>query len=247
VTLRVLSYNIRYGGTGRETSLAAVIRAAEPDLVVLQEATRPDVVERLARDTDMVSWASSRTMSVGYLSRLPVSHHEWHRPPGSKRSFLEIVLGDARARVFGVHLSAIHGNWRERRRMQELTGTLASIARHQSGFHVVLGDFNTLAPGEQLELKRLPPHLRLLVWLGGRTIRWQTIQAMLDAGYVDGFRSLHPSVGGATFPSHDPHVRLDFVFLPIASAAKLLRCEVVDGSTARSASDHLPLLAEIEV
>jgi len=54
-------------------------------------------------------------------------------------------------------------------------------------------------------------------------------------------------VGGATFPSRDPHVRLDFVFLPIASAAKLRSCEIVDGPTARSASDHLPLLAEVEV
>ncbi len=48
VILRLLSYNIRYGGAGREAALAAVIRAAAPDLVVLQEATNPQVVERLA-------------------------------------------------------------------------------------------------------------------------------------------------------------------------------------------------------
>ena len=41
MTLRVLSYNIRYGGTGREAELLTVIRSAAPDLVVFQEATQP--------------------------------------------------------------------------------------------------------------------------------------------------------------------------------------------------------------
>ena len=33
---------------------------------------------------------------------------------------------------------------------------LASIAGHQHGFHVLTGDFNTLAPGEMLERRLLP-------------------------------------------------------------------------------------------
>ena len=32
--LRLLSYNIRYGGSGREAALAAVVNAMRPDLVV---------------------------------------------------------------------------------------------------------------------------------------------------------------------------------------------------------------------
>ena len=46
--LRLLSYNIRHGGVGRVEAIAAVIRGCAPDLVVLQEATRPDVVRSLA-------------------------------------------------------------------------------------------------------------------------------------------------------------------------------------------------------
>ena len=49
-TLRILSYNILKGGVGRETPLAAVISACEPDVVILQEAYRPAVVEQLADD-----------------------------------------------------------------------------------------------------------------------------------------------------------------------------------------------------
>jgi len=51
VTLRLLSYNIRFGGRGREQALAETIVAAAPDLVVFQEATDPFVIERLAEAT----------------------------------------------------------------------------------------------------------------------------------------------------------------------------------------------------
>ena len=56
--LRLLSYNIRYGGAGREEPLTSVIQAAAPDLVILQEATKPGVVERVANATGMAAWGS---------------------------------------------------------------------------------------------------------------------------------------------------------------------------------------------
>jgi len=60
VNLRLLSYNIRYGGSGREEALTAVIASAEPDLVILQEATKPGVVERVARGAGMAQWGTRR-------------------------------------------------------------------------------------------------------------------------------------------------------------------------------------------
>lgn len=247
MNLRLLSYNIQFGGAGREAAIVETIRSASPDLVVLQEATRPDIVSRIAGATGMTSWASSRGHSVGYMSRVEVAEHHWYRPRGTLRAFLEIVLAGSGARVFGIHLTPLHSNWTERWRTRELRATLQSIARHQDGFHVLAGDFNTLAPDERLDLRRLPMGLRLLAMLGGSRIRWHTIQIMLDARYVDGYRSLHPGVTGYTFPTWDPHARLDYVFVPGAAAERLKRCEIVHGDTARTASDHYPLLAEIEI
>src|ERR1700741_3093451 len=108
MTLRLLSYNIRYGGVGREDQLAAVIREAAPDLVVLQEATKPRVVERLARATGMSFWAARPGHSLGFISRREVAHHEWHQLPGAKRAFLEIVPEGKKVKVYGLHLSAVH-------------------------------------------------------------------------------------------------------------------------------------------
>jgi exodeoxyribonuclease-3 len=245
--LRLLTYNIRYGGVGRVDPLASVINACSPDLVVLQEATRPEVVKQLAARTGMIVWASTAGHSVSFMSRVEIAHHQWHRPTASRRAFLEVVPARGSLRVFGVHLSAVHSNWTERRRARELRAVLAGIERHQHGFHVVAGDFNTLAPGETLDILKLPPRLRAVVWVTGGHIRWETIKIMLDHAYLDAYRTLHTTEPGFTFPVRDPHVRLDYAFVPAAWAKRLEGCQVVhDHPALAAASDHLPLLAELD-
>jgi exodeoxyribonuclease III len=246
--MRLLTYNIRYGGAGREEPLAAVIEACAPDVVVLQEATRPDVVERLAARTGMKTWASSTGHSVAFMSRLEIAHHQWHRPPWSRRAYLEIVPAGNGVRIFGIHLSAVHSNWTERRRARELRAVLGGIERHRQGFHVLAGDFNTLAPGEKLDLDRLPPRLRAVVWVTGRKIRWETIQIMLDRSYVDAYRAVASADPGYTFPTADPHLRLDYAFVPSPWVDRLRSCEVVRAHPqAARASDHFPLVADLDV
>jgi endonuclease/exonuclease/phosphatase family metal-dependent hydrolase len=244
VTLRLLSYNICRGGRGKEEQLCAAIADARPDIVVLQEATDPGVVERLASRTGMAHCAAARGESLGFMSRQKVAHYEWHHPRLSRHAFLEIVPGTGALRIFGVHLSAIYSAWTERHRVIELRALLANIARHQHGYHVLMGDFNTLAPGDLLDFRKLPNRLRALVWLSGGSIQWRTIQLVLDAGYADGYRLLH-SDEGFTFPTWSPHVRLDYIFVPKAYTARLGSCEIVKGPAELAGSDHFPLLAEI--
>jgi endonuclease/exonuclease/phosphatase family metal-dependent hydrolase len=246
VSLRLLSYNIRLGGRDREKPLASVINSCEPDIVILQEAIRPDVVERLAGLCGMRFWGVQRGQSLAFMSKVEIAHHEWHQVRFARRRYLEILLAGSSTRIFGVHLAAIHSNLAERRRAYELRSLLRGIAHHQEGFHVIAGDFNTLAPGEPLEVRRLPPRLRALVWLTGRSLRWTTIRLMLDGGYLDGYR-IHHKDAGYTFPTWDPHVRLDYVFVPEAFADRLKGCEVVRSAPrVREASDHFPVLSEIE-
>lgn len=245
VTLRILSYNIMRGGAGREQTLAGIITACAPDLVIFQEANRPSVVEDLAARCGMAHCAASPGHSLAYMSRVEIASHVWRRVRWAKRAYLELVTADG-VTVYGVHLSAVHSNLTEQRRAYELRALLGSIDRHQPGFHVITGDFNTLAPGERLDMSRLPPRIRAFAWITGKTIRWVTIRLMLEDGYADGYRTLHPDEEGSTFPSWDPHVRLDYAFLPATFATKLKSCEVVRGVPAlREASDHLPLLLEI--
>ncbi|MCA1630340.1 MAG: endonuclease/exonuclease/phosphatase family protein [Acidobacteria bacterium] len=245
--LKFLSYNIRFGGRGREHRLAEVIRAVAPDLVVFQEATDPVVVARVAQATEMTTCAARPGHSVGFISKIDVARHEWHYPRGARHSVLEVELTGG-ARVFGLHLSARFSKWSESRRVREIGALLESIKQHQEGFHVLAGDFNTLAPGEVLDSTRFPRWIKALLWMSGRDIRRDTVQRLLDAGYVDTFRALHPEEPGYTLPAWDPQVRLDYIFVPKRYADRVTRCEVVTSpAVAAQASDHFPLLAHIEV
>jgi exodeoxyribonuclease-3 len=247
VTLALLSYNIRFGGAGREREIARVVRDAGADLVVFQEATDTRVVGRIAEAAGMANWGARRGHSTAFASRVAIDHHEWHRPPGARHPFLEIVPAGTEFRVFGLHLSAVHSNWTERRRVREIRSLLGAIAREQHGFHALVGDFNTLAPDALLDVRRLPMRLRPLVWLSGGRVRWQTIQIMLDGGYVDGYRLFDTTGDGFTFPTWDPHVRLDYLFVPAAYAGRVRDCRVVRSDGVARASDHFPLFATLEI
>jgi len=249
VTLKLLSYNIRFGGGGREQALAETIVAAAPDVVVFQEAIDPRVIERLAAATKFPYWAARRSHSIGFLSRQEIEYYEWHYPAGARHSFLEIVPAGTEARVFGLHLSARFSRWDERRRWREIRSLLEGIKRHQAGLHVLVGDFNTLAPGEILEMEKLPAWIRALIWISGRKLQRETIQFVLDAGYADGYRTLHADEKGYTFPTWDPHVRLDYVFVPQVFRERLLSCDVMTEpkELIKSATDHCPLIAELKV
>jgi endonuclease/exonuclease/phosphatase family metal-dependent hydrolase len=243
--VRLLTFNICQGGRGREAAIANAIRAAEPDLVILQEARYPDAVNRIADLAGFAQFGAKRGESLAFISREPVSSAQWHKPRVSRHAFLEVEPASTAWRVFGVHLSAVHAAWTEQRRVFELRALLKAIAVHQHGPHVLAGDFNTVAPGELLDPRKLPARLRALVWLSGGRVRWRTIQTILDAGYRDAFRAVHPDVVGSTFPTWDPHIRLDYLFVPEVFVERVAACEVRVGSDAREASDHFPLMGEL--
>jgi exodeoxyribonuclease-3 len=114
---------------------------------------------------------------------------------------------------------------------------------------LAFGGEQTSWPGTSTPWLRERSWTSAVVLLTGRKIRWHTIQLMLDASYVDAYRLVHPPQQdpGFTFPTWDPHVRLDFVFMPAAWTGRLKDCRVVSGTPPlESASDHLPLLAELD-
>ncbi len=241
--LRVLSYNIRFGGNGREERLADVIRAANADLVVLQEATDERVVARIAELVEMPHFAAKQKHSVAFLSRGGVDEYTWHYHSHLERAVLEIDLRGTR--VFGVHLRATHSNYTERGRMREVRAMLEFVSKYRDESHVLVGDFNTLAPGELLNMQKLPTRYKVLAFLLGGKINFRAIKMVLDAGYVDCYRRFHKDPG-FTFPAWDPHVRLDYAFVPEKFADNVSSCNVMtEIEEPAKATDHLPLVVEI--
>jgi exodeoxyribonuclease-3 len=180
------------------------------------------------------------------MSRLPVKSHAWHQPRGARHAFLEVALAEPELRVFGLHLNAWFSKWSERRRHFEIRALLAGIKDHQEGFHLLVGDFNALAPGDVLPVAKFPRWIRAMVWVSGRDIARDTIQEMLNAQYADVWRRLHPDDPGFTFPTWDPHVRLDYAFVPMRHVDRVQSFEIVMAPPiVKTASDHHPIVVTL--
>jgi endonuclease/exonuclease/phosphatase family metal-dependent hydrolase len=329
--LRVVTYNILLGGQGRGERIAAVLERAGADVIALQEASDLDLVRSLACRLGMRMIVAkpndASKLNLAVLSRVPVTRWRAHRHPGRMlRAHLECELslgvpGLAKLRIHCIHLAARFGekNKGEARRLRELEAILGDIERSGTTPHLLLGDFNSLSPGETVaatafftrmaELRRrgllvrgldglvaplesregdealteawraagVAPNLHVgvprLPWVVGpltglvprsaaldrvlnRFIERWTVPRMVEAGYVDCYRSLHNGANGHhlgyTCATWLPAARIDYVWADAPMAGRLLRCEVIGGDEhpdpdVSAASDHFPVLAEFRL
>ena len=251
MTFRLMTYNILDGGAGREAALTEVIRTAAPDVVVMPEVMQPTALERMASDLGMawcVARGPERGRKVGALSRLPVLGWRSLRSQWTWRECVEVSVRLSSGQpltIYGLHLVAFHSWFFEWWRILEVRGLLEHIRRAAPGPHLLTGDFNAIAPGDRVAWEATPLWVKAQLWFqAGRVLRW-ALRPLLDAGYVDCFRALHPRDDGFTLPASDPKVRLDYVFADPALSVSLRECRVVTQPDAvKIASDHLPVLAE---
>ncbi len=252
--MRLLTYNILRGGQEREAEIVEVIRAVAPDVVIVQEALEVAHFQRIAAALDMTPrLAESReriSLRVGLLSRLPVldsrTLHLWPVWPGCLEATVQLANGRPLT-VFGLHLAAYYPWFLEWWRTYQLRALLRYIRQTAPGQHLLAGDFNAVARGDRASLARAPLWVKAQTWFQlGYIPRW-ALETLLDEGYVDCFRKLHPEEDGFTLPSLRPQVRLDYVFAAPPLVEALRECRVITspGGVAL-ASDHLPVLAEFE-
>lgn len=158
----VMTYNILVGGAeGRIHAAEAVIREQQPDIVGLQEANDPVACRALADRLGMhcVMGYSINAYHVALLSRWPIRSWANYGRPIFQKGLIEVVIdlpGELQPWHFFVgHLTAdfYQGYAAEQRRVAEVREILACMAhaRALGHPHALLGDFNTLAPGEPFD------------------------------------------------------------------------------------------------
>ena len=246
-----MTYNIhRWAGQDRQLDLdrlAGVLRAADADVVGLNEVLHPVTMGRRTY-SPLVELAETLNMTYAFgpsgwidygprwcgpvgnaiLSRYPlaqVSNTVLPKLPSSKqRSLLGATLASGPAKglsPFVTHLDhAFEGT-----RILQLGGVLRRI--RQFGPHFLVGDFNTPGFLGQYTRRLLPPVLRQL----------------RRAGYQDAFHAVGEG-HGRTFPAVSPLVRIDFLFFPCRWARGLHSARTLDLGMTRQASDHRPVIAE---
>ena len=157
---RILTLNVLLGGEGREERIAEVLRRSGADVIALQEVRDNGLVPWLAGGLGMEAIrgepSDGRDLGLAVLSRLPVLDHRNRRHEGMLRSHLRVTVRTRQGsplRLHVVHLAARFGERAkgEARRTRELEAVLDDVAEEPPAPHLLVGDFNSLAPGDGLE------------------------------------------------------------------------------------------------
>lgn len=253
--MRLMTYNILMDAKHGVKHIAKVINANQPDIVFLQEIIQKQTAQKLGALTDMQAFTIYNPnwwMKVAVLTRLEVLDVETVpllRMFGNALKVTVRTVQDNVVTVYGVHLLAFYMWYTEMIRGWQLNQLLKHSTVHGGDYHALVGDFNTFAPGDKVDLSNAPKLVRRQTWPQlGLKARW-ALNPLYEGGqYVDTFRHLHPNKRGRTLPSQKPQVRLDYIFSNIALSKKLQSSHVVKTPhEVRRASDHLPLLATFDV
>ena len=227
IRLRVVTYNVRGLRAGVDV-IARVVRALDPDVLLLQETGSRRALRTFARETGMVAAADPwsplrRRVKDAVLARDPWSldTHRLHRFAGSSGWYPRGVLiarlgaeGIGSIWAASVHLG-LDGAERGRhaRELVELIDELEPTAAV-----VVGGDLNAT------------PEHRAVATIGARLT-----DALGDSG-------IGPH-DAPTFPASAPTARIDHVF--VSEELRVVAASV-GAEGASGASDHLPVIVDVE-
>jgi len=167
---RILSYNILVGGKRRVDQLTKIMSSAHPDIVGLVEATSRQTVEDMADRLGMQyrmsgSYTHGDDWQTALLSRLPiVETHVYKRSDRLTHPLFEACIEEEDGRkltVFVTHLAAAFNQGRggdsiRRREVQEI---LRIMTPKRGTPHLLMGDFNAIAPGDRLKASMLVRYL----------------------------------------------------------------------------------------
>ena len=237
--MRVMSWNLHglKGTDGRRDPerIARVIEDVRPDVAGLQEVGLPlppgaadDPAQLLATLTGMrggfgptMSHALGFAYGNAVLSRHPILALRNYDLSVQGREPRGCVRADVEIDGTRLHFFAAHLglHWRERRR-QAAQLLSADILRDAALAYplVLVGDFNSVSNRSAVP----------------RWLRRQLVDAAIAV------RNEAP-----TFPSRFPLLRLDHCY--VGAAIRVLSVDVLRSAEVRRASDHLPLVVELEV
>jgi endonuclease/exonuclease/phosphatase family metal-dependent hydrolase len=227
--LRILSYNIHHGegmdGKLDLARIAAVIQSAAPDLVALQEV---DVgAERTGRVDQALELARLTGMHVLYGATMPFQGGQYGNA----------LLSRWPAAGFRNHALPVTPG-------REPRAILDAEFRHPATFRILATHFDITRPDrlsavEALSRMAPPADSAPAILLGD--LNDTPDSPVLEGLFSQGWRS---AVAGFTIPVREPRRQIDFILYRPAGRWKVSEQRVLDE---RAASDHLPVLAVLEL
>ncbi|SCF38036.1 endonuclease/exonuclease/phosphatase family protein [Micromonospora mirobrigensis] len=263
--LRVMTWNIRTGGrdagVDRLDRVVRVVDAQRPDVLCLQELRgfdRDGLLGDVAGRVGMLPHLARSCFGqpVAVLVRPPLrvlSRDRVRRPFHHAAARLAVATDAGPLTVLSTHLNPYLGGARRAE-----ADWLAAAVRRSGRLALLAGDLNTLAPGVDHtdRLAGLPAHYRRRhLRRDGRTVDTRAVSRLLAAGLVDLWAAGSPGApdpAGLTVPTRHggaefSGMRLDYLLGTPAVAAAARDCRVVRDEETDHASDHYPVLVELDL
>lgn len=254
-----MTLNLLLGGEDRLDAICAILAAQRPDLLVLQECVGwegPERLEAVARAIGVPADGehailgaanlrpSGRRYHVAVLSRTPIARSRAHAPPEVAHCIVEAELEGTPLAVLGTHL---HANDEDSRltEVEELL-RIAPPERVRAGLLVLCGDLNSLSRHDPY-----PPDLddrlaRAGIHKYGHPPRFEVLDRLLAAGWVDALHARPRSEGWVTArrgpAGATVDTRTDYVLLSPRLLPRLVGADVVE---AGNATDHHAVVADL--
>lgn len=251
--LRLVTYNLLNGGTGRADPIAETLAWLDGDILGLTEADDPSLVEYLSAKLGYHSAvAEDKRHSIALLSRLPIrsSINLKASCPDLDRTVLEahvqIGPGNTCLRVLVLHLKAGIRIKHEQRRMAELHA-LGRVIEPQPGPAVLMGDLNSNAPYHPTDRQAARKKTQRKLAEQNGEIPYLVVPAIEEMGWVDAHRRCRGDDPRHTLSTGYPSQRVDYIFTDGASAEHLLDAGVEQGGFTPYCSDHFPAWADINL
>ncbi len=256
-----MTFNILSGGEDRFEAILAIVAAARPDLLVLQECVGWEDGARLRAVAEAIGAPagerhavlgsanprpSGRRNHVGVVSRAPLVKARVHAPEALAHCLVEVELslGGEPLLVLGTHLNA--GS--EDRRVSEARWLLSLVppARLAAGLWALAGDLNALSRRDPYPADLDARLAAAGIEKYGSPPRFDTMDTLEASGWADALLLRPRSGRWATAlrgrAGAQVETRTDYVLLSPPLAGRLALADIVDVG---AASDHHAVVAEI--
>jgi exonuclease III len=255
--MRLLSYNILDGGEGRADPLAEVMLAQRADIVAVAEADDVDVQQRIARrlKMDFIAGESKKHQAALYSRwRIAESINHSALHPELSGEYLEVKVLEPNGRAWEigvVHMPAHARESDEAAREKELATLLKIFEPHrrENRPHLLVGDFNSNSPVQNIDLSRTKESTRNESAENGGQIPRRVVKTILDAGYMDTLHVFDPdrATNYGTFSTQFPGQRVDYIFAFGFQVSQIESAWIEYDRLAKYASDHFPVGVEIQI
>lgn len=266
--MKILTYNLLSGGQqGKRQNLSQIteaLREISADFIALQEANNFELDNRrllkkladeleypyydLSRGGEKGRWGFFNAASLSKFPFKDINRFEGEFRNAALQTIIGSRIGDIS--ICNTHLTPMT----EDERLVEVEKVLKASSQYEKS--IILGDINSLSPQDIYDADIITSFnpVQIEKFTKQNKLRFDVINKILEKGLTDvavereiNKTSTVPTNIGNIDKAHATPMRLDYIFISKPLLSHLREVEVVITDMTETASDHYPILVEINM